>query len=68
MIEQFYVTTELARVERISIATEDFVVATELATTESFAAHYRFGRPQHCGAVLRRDQEGHARATGLGCA
>ena len=39
-----YVATELARVERIYVATKDFIVATELATTESSTAHDRDGR------------------------
>ena len=44
MMEQFYVTIELARVRRISVSTEDFYVATELATIERSAAHDRAGR------------------------
>ena len=35
---------ELARAGRISIATEDFYVATELVTTEGFVPHDRAGR------------------------
>ena len=41
MTKQFYVAIELARVGRISIAIEDFYVATELATIESSIAHDR---------------------------
>ena len=44
MTECFYVAIELARVERISVATWDFYVATELTTKESSAAHDRAGR------------------------
>ena len=44
MTEQFYVAIELARVGRISIATEDFYVTIELDTTESSTAHDRAGR------------------------
>ena len=42
-MSQFYVAIELARVGRISIAIQDFYVATKLATIESFAAHDRVG-------------------------
>ena len=41
---KFYVAIELARVRRISVATEDFYVATYLATTESSAAHNKARR------------------------
>ena len=34
-IEQFYVTIELARVGRVSVVTDDFSIATEMATTEA---------------------------------
>ena len=39
MVERLYVATELAREERISVATRAFYVTTELAMTESSAAH-----------------------------
>ena len=42
--KQFYVAIELAMVRRIYVATEDFLVTTELATTESSVAHDRAGR------------------------
>ena len=43
MIEKFYVVIELAKVGRIFVVTEDFYVTTELAMTESSAAHDKAG-------------------------
>ena len=44
MIEQFYVVIELARVGRIFVATEDFYILTELATTKCSATYDRARR------------------------
>ena len=45
-IEPVYVVTKLAIIGRISIVTEDFKVATELATIESSVTHDRAERAQ----------------------
>ena len=66
MTEQFYVAIELARVGRNYVTTEDFWVATELATTESSTAHDRAGRVKvgaQYGAALCCDRGGHVRVT-----
>ena len=67
----FYVATRLARVGRISVATEDFYVVTKLATIESSTAHDRAryakaGRAHDTG--LRAQPGGLGHATECACA